>query len=86
MRRLRTPYCASPSVIKLTASRRDCRILAKLNRQTTSATDHQEGPGAATRPGYDAFRVGPGTIFSQAAATIEAVMDEDARQWRDGED
>jgi hypothetical protein len=25
------------------------------------------------------------TIFSQAAATIQAVMDEDARQWRDGE-
>jgi len=26
------------------------------------------------------------TIFNQAAATIQTVMDEDARQWRDGED
>jgi hypothetical protein len=26
------------------------------------------------------------TIFNQAAATIQAVMDEDARWWRDGED
>jgi hypothetical protein len=26
------------------------------------------------------------TIFNQAAATIQAVMDEDARRWRDGED
>jgi hypothetical protein len=26
------------------------------------------------------------TIFSETAANIQAVMDEEARQWRDGED